>query len=951
MSAGGGVTESVKRKIVFQNIADKLLGSPRLREYETTDVKSRLLAVILLIMILGFGIYDVRGYLTQENYQAPWYGYLFLLTAFVINRFWSNRVAALLTMLMFPSVLFFGLVTLPQTITLYSLHYLLVSIILGSILLRWRELLLYMILILAGIGLLPSLFPAVIPDVNAIVELLVFNAMGGLLVLLKMHLRDRGEQRRQEQITESEKRFHTIFDSVNDAIVVHHPQSGAILEVNQKMCEMYGLTHEEALKSSVGDISSGESPYTQDDAIQSLQRAMKGEPQVFEWHAKGKSGRLFWVEVNMQKAVIDHEDRILVTVRDTSDRKQIQEQLRILSQAVEQSQVSVVITDQRGDVEYVNSKFCQITGYSREEVKGQNPRVLKSGHTPDMEYKRLWETLSAGNVWRGEFHNKKKNGELFWESASISPVKDYAGRITHYLAVKEDITEKKKIEEALAQERYFVEALMNNLPDLIYFKDHESRFVAVSRSFMRLLGLSNPSHIIGRTDFDIFAQEHARPAFEDEQQIMATGIPIISKEEKEVWTDGKVTWALTTKMPWRSPDGKIIGTFGISRDITLRKKYEEANQESEERLKITFEQAAVGIAHVETTGKFMRVNQRFCDILGYTKDELLNLSFQAITHPEHLAVDIHDARELFEGKIENYTKEKRYLRKDGTPVWTNLTVALVRDTQGKPKYSISVIEDISARKQVEEQIRKLNEELEERVEERTAELQAANKELESFSYSVSHDLRAPLRHISGYVELLKERIISSLDEQSLRYLATVEQAAIRLGTLIDQLLMFSRVGRAEIRKMSVDIGEMVNEIRLELAEEHKDRTVSWTINPVPAVEADPMLIRQVLTNLLSNALKFTQKSDYARIEFGCSEGDIDSNEIIFFVKDNGAGFDMKYVGKLFGVFQRLHAPDEFEGTGIGLANVRRIIQKHGGRTWAEGVVDGGAIFYFTLSKS
>ncbi len=371
-------------------------------------------------------------------------------------------------------------------------------------------------------------------------------------------------------------------------------------------------------------------------------------------------------------------------------------------------------------------------------------------------------------------------------------------------------------------------------------------------------------------------------------------------------------------------------------------------RESEERFRATFEQAAVGIAHVGVDGRFVRVNECLCTKLGYSREELLMKTFKEITHPDHLEADMKDAERLFSGQVENFSREKRYIRKNGSPVWVTLTAALVRDSNGQPKYSISVIEDISARKRVEEEIRKLNEALELRVVERTAELQTANGELESFSYSVSHDLRAPLRHISGYLELLKDEAGTSFDEKSRRYLETAAKSAVRLGNLIDDLLAFSRVGRAEVKKSEVNLHGLVEELKVELEREAKSRTIEWVIESMPVVQADPMLLRQVMMNLLSNAVKFTRQREIARIEVGSipeKEGD---RGVTVYVRDNGAGFDMKYAEKLFGVFQRLHGAEEFEGTGIGLANVRRIIQRHGGRTWAEGAVDQGATFFFTL---
>ena len=265
------------------------------------------------------------------------------------------------------------------------------------------------------------------------------------------------------------------------------------------------------------------------------------------------------------------------------------------------------------------------------------------------------------------------------------------------------------------------------------------------------------------------------------------------------------------------------------------------------------------------------------------------------------------------------------------------------DQQDVEALAVGFVEALN-RRRAEKKINELNAELGHHL----LQIEAANKELEAFSYSVSHDLRAPLRHITGFVELLNGRDLAALDEKSRHYLQVISEAAQKMGVLIDDLLSFSRMGRAEMMKTQVDLGALAQDIVAEMEPETRGREILWEIAPLPAVVGDAAMLRQVLVNLLSNALKFTRPRPQARIEIGAVSEHPD--ETLFYARDNGVGFDMKYVDKLFGLFQRLHDPQEFEGTGVGLANVQRIILRHGGRIWAEGAPEKGAVFWFSLPK-
>ena len=254
---------------------------------------------------------------------------------------------------------------------------------------------------------------------------------------------------------------------------------------------------------------------------------------------------------------------------------------------------------------------------------------------------------------------------------------------------------------------------------------------------------------------------------------------------------------------------------------------------------------------------------------------------------------------------------------------------------------------IRARKSADEQLRKLNEELESRVQSRTAELQEVNKELETFSYSVSHDLRAPLRHLDGFSRILQEEFGPQLPDEARHYLDRVRSAATNMSSLVEDLLQLSRVGRQLPRRQRTPLLVVAEEAKSEVVPEANGRTIHWCLQSMPDVEADPILLRQVFVNLFSNAVKFTRNQQVPVIEVGAKK---ENGKAVIFVRDNGAGFDPRYADKLFGVFQRLHRQDEYEGTGIGLATVQRILDRHGGRVWAEGAVGQGAAIFFTLGE-
>ncbi len=376
----------------------------------------------------------------------------------------------------------------------------------------------------------------------------------------------------------------------------------------------------------------------------------------------------------------------------------------------------------------------------------------------------------------------------------------------------------------------------------------------------------------------------------------------------------------------------------------LQEEHAQADQQlrdNEERFRATIDQAPVGIAHVGTDGRWLLVNERLTEIVGYTAAELYARTVQVLIHPDDQETESQHRRQLLAWDVGTYTLELRFIRQDTLPVWINWTVSLVHGLSGDPKYLIAIVEDITARKHAAQEIARLNQHLTEQANE----LRVANEELEAFNLSLAQDLRAPLLTIRNMTSLILDDYAPQLPPKAQEVFQLIRRNTEEMDELTQGLLRVSRIPAQSLRRQTVALEELARAAWNDLQAERAGRLVEFTVGTLPAAQGDPVLLKQVWNHLLSNALKFTRGCQVARIEIGAQQ---DDDRAFYFVRDNGVGFDMAYAQDIFRPFQRFHGSHEYEGTGVGLAIVERIIRRHGGRVWAEGAVGTGATFYFTL---
>ncbi len=776
-----------------------------------------------------------------------------------------------------------------------------------------------------------------------------------------------------------------LFESVRDAVIVADAHTGRIVLWNQAATEIFGYPASEALGLSVEALVPEYLKARHRAGLARYRDTGHGRyvdsNTLLDLPALRKSGEEIRVELTLSPIGLLHDPAAggrfaLAIVRDVTERKRAEEALkeseeryRLVARATNEA---IWDSDLLADRQTWNGAFEAMFGYPLDKETNSawwEERI----HPQDRE--RVLSVIDdvlrgGGEVWSDEYRFRRADGAYSIVVDRAYVVRDAEGEPVRVVGSMMDVTERRGAEERLRASEAELRALFAAMTDVILTLDAQGRYLKIAPTNPSLL-YRPPDELVGKTLHEVMPAQQADMFMNHIRRALETQGPVNTEYslrigDEEVWFAGTIS-------PMRE-DSVVY----VARDITERKRSEKEirrlNEDLERRVVERTAQLEAAVAELRSSGQTLReseerfrtladnmsqlawmadesgwifwYNKRWFDYTGTTLEEMEGWGWREVHHPEHVdRVVEHVQRSWETGEPWEDTFPLR--GRDGTYRWFLTRAVPIRDEEGRIVRWFGTNTDVTEQREAQEEVRLLNEELEQRVSRRTAQLEEANKELESFSYSVSHDLRAPLRHVSGFARMLQERAAHALDETSLRYLGTILESAQHAGNLIDDLLAFSRMGRAELRYVAIDMDELVRATLVDLRFETDKRDIVWEIGGLPEVCGDPSLLRLVVHNLLSNAAKYTRTRERAVIEVGSTS---DEGEFVFFVRDNGVGFDMQYVDKLFGVFQRLHSEEEFEGTGIGLATVQRIVRRHGGRVWAEGRVGSGATFYFSLPQ-
>jgi PAS domain S-box-containing protein len=601
----------------------------------------------------------------------------------------------------------------------------------------------------------------------------------------------------------------------------------------------------------------------------------------------------------------------------------------------------VVATDLNGAITFMNGSAETLTGYHAGEAIGDQLSAVFNaldGTTQTQVEDPVAQVLRQGG--RLDFGDRTiligRSGTKTPIETSAAPLRAESGEIIGVVLVFQDVSEKRFAEDTLRRQGLLLEQSF----EPIFIWDLELGIVEWNAGCEQLYGFRR-DEVLGRMGYEVLRPTFPIPRDQFLSELKKNGswrgeVRQRAKDGSEIVADSRYQLV--------NLGGRDI-VLQTNRNVTDRKRAEESLRESEQRYRYLFENSPLPkwVYDVETL-HFLAVNDAAIEHYGYSRKEFLGFTIKDIRPDDEVPPVLESVAAGLRGKMHRSGIWK-HRRKDGSIIDVEI-VSHKFIYDGRPARLV-LANDVTERLKAEESIRRLNETLERRVSERTAQLETANKELEAFSYSVSHDLRAPLRAIDGFSRILVEDYSDLLDEEGKRVVDVIRNNARNMGQLIDDLLQFSRLARKQVEPGPVDMNALAHEVLAEFEQADNQSAYDFNIDHLPESFGDRSLIRQVFVNLFSNAIKYSRFRRPARVEV---RGAVENGENIYCVRDNGVGFDMRYSDKLFGVFQRLHGLEEFEGTGVGLAIVKRVVDRHGGRVWAEAEVDKGATFYFSLPR-